>query len=235
MNIPVEQITGLLLAGGEGRRMGGLDKGLQLLRGMPLAAHVMRRLTPQVGTLLISANRHLDQYEQLGCRVIADEMSGFHGPLAGIHAGLLHCDTPWMLTAPCDSPFLPHDLAQRLAEAIVESGADLAYVVTGSSDEQGDRTRRDHTERDHTNRDHTQRDHTQRDHTQRDHAPREHPVFSLMRSDVRDSLARYLEGEGRKVREWQASINAVAVPFPDELAFRNLNTASDLADAEADS
>lgn len=224
MNIPVAQITGLLLAGGEGRRMGGLDKGLQLLHGEPLASHVMRRLTPQVGILLISANRHLDQYEQLGCRVIADEMSGFHGPLAGIHAGLQHCDTPWMLTAPCDSPFLPQDLAQRLADAIMESGADLAYAVTGSGDPQGD----------HGQRDHISRDHTSRDHPRRDPAPREHPVFSLMRTDLCDSLARYLEGGGRKVREWQASINAVAVTFPDELAFRNLNTASDLADAEAD-
>ncbi len=198
MNSPAEQITGLLLAGGQGHRMGGLDKGLQLLHGEPLAAHVMRRLSPQVGTLLISANRHLDQYGQLGCRVIADQLSGFHGPLAGIHTGLLHCDTPWMLTAPCDSPFLPHDLAQRLADAIVTQQADLAYVVTGSGD-----------------------------------AQREHPVFSLMRKEVRDSLARYLSGGGRKVREWQASINAVAVPFPDERAFRNINTASDLADAEA--
>lgn len=220
MNIPVEQITGLLLAGGEGRRMGGLDKGLRLLHGEPLASHVMRRLTPQVGTLLISANRHLDQYEQLGYRVIADEMSGFHGPLAGIHAGLQHCDTPWMLTAPCDSPFLPHDLAQRLAEAVIESGADLAYAVTGAGDAQGDHTRSDRTRRDCTQPD-------------PDPAPREHPVFSLVRTDLRDSLARYLEGGGRKVREWQASINAVAVFFPDELAFRNLNTASDLADAEA--
>ncbi len=200
MNIPAEQITGLLLAGGEGQRMGGLDKGLQRLRGEPLAAHVMRRLSPQVGTLLISANRHLDQYGQLGCRVIPDQLSGFHGPLAGIHTGLQQCDTPWMLTAPCDSPFLPHELVQRLADAIVAKQADLAYVVTGSGD-----------------------------------ARREHPVFSLMRKEVRDSLARYLAGGGRKVREWQASLNAVAVPFADEPAFRNLNTASDLADAEAGS
>ncbi len=178
--------------------MGGLDKGLQRLHGEPLAAHVMRRLSPQVGPMLISANRHLDQYRQLGCDVIADQLSGFHGPLAGIQAGLLHCDTPWMLTAPCDSPFLPHDLAQRLIDAIVRSEADLAYVVTGSGDVQ-----------------------------------REHPVFSLMRREVHDSLARYLEGGGRKVRHWQASSRAVAVPFPDEQAFRNLNTVSDLADAEA--
>ncbi len=198
VNIPAQQITGLLLAGGEGRRMGGRDKGLLLLHGEPLAAHVMRRLSPQVGTLLISANRHLDQYRQLGREVIADELSGFHGPLAGIHAGLRHCKTPWLLVAPCDSPFLPHDLLQRLGEAVLANDADLACVVTGAGE-----------------------------------ARREHPVFALMRTSLRDSLGRYLEGGGRKVREWQAGTKAVAVPFPDEQAFRNLNTASDLAEAEA--
>lgn len=199
MNIPVAQITGLLLAGGQGERMGGLDKGLQGLHGEPLAAHVLRRLSPQVGTLLISANRHLDEYRQLGSDVVVDQLSGFHGPLAGIHAGLTQCTTPWMLTVPCDSPFLPQDLAQRLIDAIVANDADLVYAVTGSGETQ-----------------------------------RVHPVFSLMRTDVRDSLARYLQDGGRKVREWQASQKSVAVPFLDEQAFRNLNTVSDLAAAEAE-
>ena len=196
MNIPVQQITGLLLAGGQGNRMGGLDKGLQLLQGEPLALHVMRRLSPQVGTLLVSANRHLDDYRQLGCDVIADELQGYQGPLAGIHAGLVHCATPWLLAAPCDSPFLPPDLGQRLAAAVIAHDADLACAVTGTGDMQ-----------------------------------RAHPVCALMRAALRDDLARYLASGGRKVREWQAGVKAVPVPFPDEQAFRNLNTRNDLAAA----
>lgn len=198
MNIPREQITGLLLAGGQGSRMDGRDKGLQLLHGEPLAVQVLRRLTPQVGTCVISANRHLDAYRQWGCEVFSDDLSGFHGPLAGIHAALTRCATPWLLTVPCDSPFLPQDLAQRLAQAVLANDADIACAVSGTGD-----------------------------------TLREHPVFSLMRVALRDSLARYLDNGGRKVREWQASARVVAVPFPDERAFRNLNTASDLAEAEA--
>ncbi len=118
--------------------MGGLDKGLQAFHGEPLALPVMRRIAPQAGTLLISANRHIDDYRQLGAEinadVITDTLAGYQGPLAGIHAGLQHCTTPWLLTVPCDSPFLPLDLAQRLGAAIITHDADLAYAVTGSGD-----------------------------------------------------------------------------------------------------
>lgn len=111
-------ITGLLLAGGQGRRMGGVDKGLQPFRGRPLAAWSLERLAPQVGQVLINANQHPDQYAALGHPVVADAIGGFAGPLAGMHAGLAACTTPWLATVPCDSPFLPSDLVARLAQAI---------------------------------------------------------------------------------------------------------------------
>lgn len=110
-------VTGLILAGGEGRRMGGVDKGLQLFQGHPLVAHVMARLRPQVGHVLISANRHRDRYAALGARVLPDTRPGFAGPLAGIEAGLAVCTTPWLVVVPCDGPFLPLDLVARLAAA----------------------------------------------------------------------------------------------------------------------
>ncbi|WP_077035355.1 molybdenum cofactor guanylyltransferase MobA [Pelomonas sp. KK5] len=108
-------ITGLILAGGRGSRMGGVDKGLQLLDGRPLVEHVLARLRPQVGALLINANRHADEYGRYGCRVVADADASFAGPLAGMLAGLRAAGTEWLLAVPCDAPLLPPDLAARLA------------------------------------------------------------------------------------------------------------------------
>ena len=124
-------ITGLVLAGGMGRRMGSIDKGLVEFRGKPMVAHVINRLAPQVETLVINANRSLVEYGSFGCPVISDEVSGFAGPLAGLHAGLKHCATPFIITAPCDSPFLPTDLVLRLYEALKENIAELAVAKTG--------------------------------------------------------------------------------------------------------
>ena len=107
-------ITGLILAGGEGRRMGGADKGLIEFAGRPLIEHVIERLQPQVGTLLISANRNLDAYRRYGFPVLTDQLEQRLGPLAGIQAGLQACTTSWLLVCPCDSPRLPLDLAQRM-------------------------------------------------------------------------------------------------------------------------
>jgi len=129
--IDKEQITGLILAGGKGTRMGSVDKGLQTFRGKPMVEQVLQRLQPQVGTLIINANRHLDMYEAFGVPVVPDEISGFAGPLAGLHAGLSHCETPYLVTAPCDSPFLPMDLVDKLSEALVAAQADIAVAVTG--------------------------------------------------------------------------------------------------------
>lgn len=126
--IPTADITGLLLAGGMGRRMGGADKGLIALDGVPMASRVLERLRPQVGPLLVNANRHLEQWRDYGLPVVSDEIGGFSGPLAGVHAGLLASTTPWLLTVPCDSPFFPDDLARRLAAALAVSGAQLAVA-----------------------------------------------------------------------------------------------------------
>ena len=132
-SIDKQQITGLILAGGKGTRMGSVDKGLQMFRGKPMVAHVVQRLQAQVGKLIINANRHLDVYEALGAPVVPDEISGFAGPLAGLHAGLSVCETPYLVTAPCDSPFLPVDLVDKLSEALVAAKADIAVAVTGDS------------------------------------------------------------------------------------------------------
>jgi len=128
--IPTEHITGLVLAGGRGSRMGGVDKGLQSHLGIPLALHAMQRLSPQVGTLMISANRHLDTYATFGAPVWPDAMADHPGPLAGFLAGLEHCRTPYLVTVPCDTPNFPIDLVSRLAEGLIEQGMQIAIAAT---------------------------------------------------------------------------------------------------------
>jgi molybdopterin molybdotransferase len=125
-----EQISALILAGGRGSRMGHVDKGLQPFRGATMVAHVLERLAPQVGEVSINANQNLDAYAAFGVPVWPDETTGFAGPLAGLEAGLRHCATPYLLSAPCDSPFLPADLAARLFDALQSQGADVALAVT---------------------------------------------------------------------------------------------------------
>ena len=123
-------ITGLILAGGRGSRMGGVDKGLQPFGGVPLALHALLRLGPQVGELMINANRNLSAYESMGVPVWPDAQADYAGPLAGWLAGLERCETPYLVTVPCDSPNFPTDLVQRLAQALVASGADIAMAAT---------------------------------------------------------------------------------------------------------
>ena len=125
----MEGITGIVLAGGQGRRMGGVDKGLQLLHGKPMVATVIARLAPQVDDIVINANQNLAEYERFGHRVVPDAISGFQGPLAGLHAGLCATSHALALTVPCDSPFLPEDLAARLHSYL--GGRDLAVAKTG--------------------------------------------------------------------------------------------------------
>jgi len=129
-----DDITGLVLAGGRGTRMGGVDKGLQNHRGMPLALHALMRLSPQVGQAMVNANRNLGAYESLGVPVWPDSVPDFAGPLAGVLTGLEHCDTPWMLTVPCDSPDFPEDLAERLSQAVAHEDAEVAIAATRSPD-----------------------------------------------------------------------------------------------------
>jgi molybdopterin-guanine dinucleotide biosynthesis protein A len=200
MKIDINQITGLVLAGGRGSRMGNVDKGLQNFRGAPMALHVIMRLSPQVGTIMINANQNLGPYEGFGVPVWPDQIGGFAGPLAGLQTGLSHCETEYLVTAPCDSPFLPHDLVERLAEALVENNADLAVAVTVEGDDQRRQS---------------------------------HPVFCLMTASLLPHLERFLQEGGRKIDAWYASLNVAEVDFPDEKAFRNINTLEELRKYEA--
>ena len=122
-------VTGIVLAGGQGRRMGGVDKGLQPLRGKPMIAWVLERLKPQVAEIVLNANQNVEKYEAYGHRVVRDEIGGFAGPLAGLHAGLKFAKHPLVVTVPCDSPFLPADLVSRLQAAL--AGNQLAVARTG--------------------------------------------------------------------------------------------------------
>lgn len=110
--------------------MGGVDKGLKLLQGRPLVAWVLERFTPQVDEILINANRNQEQYGQFGYRVLPDEIGGFAGPLAGLHRGLTEASHPLVVTVPCDSPFLPLDLVQRLRAQLEQEHAQLAVAKT---------------------------------------------------------------------------------------------------------
>jgi len=128
--IDTNDITGLILAGGRGSRMGGVDKGLQAHLGMPLAMHALLRLSPQVGEVMINANRNLAAYESMGAPVWPDTLSDYPGPLAGFLTGLEHCETPYLATVPCDSPHFPHDLVARLAERLDADAAEIAIAAT---------------------------------------------------------------------------------------------------------
>ncbi|PKO35520.1 MAG: molybdenum cofactor guanylyltransferase MobA [Betaproteobacteria bacterium HGW-Betaproteobacteria-7] len=125
-----DKITGVILAGGLGRRMGGIDKGLQELRGQPMVHWVVERLAPQVDELLINANQNGERYAAFGHRVVPDQIPDFAGPLAGLHAALSAAAHPLVATAPCDSPFLPADLVSRLHAALTAEAADLAVART---------------------------------------------------------------------------------------------------------
>ena len=202
MNLTPANLTGLVLAGGRGTRMGGVDKGLQLLHGEPLAAHVLKRLAPQTGPPLNNAHRHAEVYAGLGApfgaAVVADTLAGFPGPLAGLLAGLRAAGTDFVLSAPCDSPGLPADLAARLGEALDAHGADIATVTT--TDAHGQTSI--------------------------------HPVFALLRTSLADDLAAFLDAGERKVRAWYARHKTVEVAFADERAFYNINSLQELADLE---
>lgn len=200
--IDTHDITGLVLAGGRGARMGGLDKGLQSFHGVPLALHALRRLQPQVGRVLLSANRHLDVYAAFGVPVWPDALDDYSGPLAGFLAGLAHCETPWLLAVPCDTPLFPADLATRLATAAAREGADLALPAAPETDDSGAVQWR------------------------------RQPALCLLRASLKNSLERYLAGGGRKIGAWAAQQRCAVVPFDapgdDAQAFCNANTFADL-------
>jgi molybdenum cofactor guanylyltransferase len=135
MVIPRADITGLVLAGGRGSRMGGVDKGLQSYAGRPLAQHALMRLLPQVGQAMINANRNLDVYRAMDVPVWPDEMPDFPGPLAGMLSGLSHCKTPYLVTVPCDAPNYPLDLVSILAQGLSQSNGVLATAYTRGADQ----------------------------------------------------------------------------------------------------
>jgi molybdopterin-guanine dinucleotide biosynthesis protein A len=193
------QITGLILAGGRGSRMGGIDKGLQPYRGLPLAMHALMRLQPQVGELMINANRNLAAYESFGVPVWPDADSEFGGPLSGFLVGLERAETPYLLTVPCDTPDFPADLVARLAQALEAEDAELAMPRTPRVEDDGS-----------------------------GEALQRQPVFCLMTTTLLESLVRYLQGGGRKIDRWTAQHRVAVVDFDDARAFFNANTPDEL-------
>ncbi len=201
-----EAVTGLVLAGGRGARMGGADKGLQNFKGLPLALYTLMRLQMQQGPplaeILINANRNLSAYEAFGAPVWPDTLDGFAGPLAGFLTGLERCETPLLLTVPCDTPLFPLDLLERLHNALLNEDADMA--MAGACEEDGQL--------------------------------RAQPVFCLMRVEVLESLVTFTHQGGRKIDAWTAQLKTVLAPFnrpnDDPRAFFNANTVEQLQSLE---
>jgi molybdopterin-guanine dinucleotide biosynthesis protein A len=129
---PRDEITAVILAGGRARRMGGQDKGLIEVSGRPMIDYVLEVLVPQVGHIVINANRNCERYASYGYPVIGDEIRGFQGPLAGIVSSMADVETPYLLTAPCDSPFLPEDLGSLLYGALMKGEAEIAVAHDGT-------------------------------------------------------------------------------------------------------
>jgi len=127
MPTKTQNITAVILAGGQGSRLGGVDKGLIQLQQMSLVQHVINRIKPQVTEIIISANRNLDVYTNLGYPVYTDEVSNFAGPLAGILKALQHCQSEWLLTIPADSPFIADDLTRRLIQNVEDNKIAIAH------------------------------------------------------------------------------------------------------------
>ncbi len=204
--IDSSEITGLILAGGRGSRMGGVDKGLQNFNGMPMALHTLMRLQMQVGQVMINANRNLAAYESFGAEVWPDVLADYPGPLAGFLTGLERCETPYLVTTPCDSPRFPLDLVARLAEAMEREQAEIAMAAAPEKDEQGEVK------------------------------VRTQPVFCLLRIELLESLVQFTQGGGRKIDAWTALHKTVVVPFDapgdDPLAFANANTLTELKQLE---
>jgi len=197
-------ITALLLAGGRGSRMGHVDKGLQQFRGSTMAAHVLQRLAPQAGVLAINANQNIDTYALFGVPVWPDDLEGFEGPLAGLETGLRRCTTQYLVTAPCDCPFLPPDLVAQLSHALESQGAELALAETEEAGADGVLR------------------------------VQPHPVFALVKVSALPQLSAYLAGGGRRMDGWYPSIKVARVRFDDANAFRNINTLYELQQFEKD-
>lgn len=195
-------ITGWVLAGGQGSRMGGVDKGLQLFQGQALAKRAAERLSPQVNKVCINANRHLEDYRAWGLEVFPDKEQGFAGPLMGFLTGLQHCPTDWLLVVPCDSPFFPLDVASRLAAEASARQTPLAVVNAPELLNAGT------------------------------FELRPQPVFCLLHKDLKDSLESFLASGGRKIDAWTSAHPLALVNFnlasDAPQAFANANTWAEL-------
>ncbi len=201
-------ITGLILAGGRGSRMGGVDKGLQSYNGLPMALHTLTRLQigGSVGQVMINANRNLAAYESFGAAVWPDVLADYAGPLAGFLTGLERCETPYLVTVPCDTPRLPIDLVPRLARAMQDQDAEIAMAAAPEAGAEGPLQLRPQ------------------------------PVFCLLRVSLLESLVAFTHEGGRKIDAWTARHNTVLTPFDlpgdDPRAFFNANTLAELRELE---
>jgi len=204
--IPIEDITGLVLAGGRGSRMGGVDKGLQNHLGMPLALHCLLRLQLQVGSAMVNANRNLGAYESMGVPVWPDLQADFAGPLAGMLVGLEHCETPWLVTVPCDTPNFPLNLVERLAAAAQAEDADIAMAATREPAQETDVNAA----------------------TQGQPMVQVQPVFCLLKASLLESVQAFLDSGQRKIDRWTAQHRCATVVFDDSAAFFNANTVEEL-------
>ncbi|MDP3654648.1 MAG: molybdenum cofactor guanylyltransferase MobA [Rhodoferax sp.] len=215
LSIHPKTICAVVLAGGRGTRMGGVDKGLQDFKGQALAWHAVQRLQAQAGgapgLIAINANRNVQAYTAWGQPVWPDTMEDFAGPLAGFQTALQHCqqqDTPfeYLLTVPCDSPLFPLDLLERLTLGLSTSGADIALAAIPEAGRDGVTTLR------------------------------AQPVFCLMRTSLQASLVDYMASGGRKIAAWTALHPLVEVPFntlrDDPRDFANANTLTQLHQLE---
>ncbi|OIN94316.1 MAG: molybdenum cofactor guanylyltransferase MobA [Comamonadaceae bacterium CG1_02_60_18] len=207
--VQAQDITALILAGGRGSRMGGVDKGLQAFNGLALALHTLNRLQMGggVGGIMLNANRNLAAYESFGVEVWPDGMADYPGPLAGFLTGLERCETPFLLTVPCDTPLLPLDLATRLANALDAAQADIAMAAAPEAGRNGPMQ------------------------------VRAQPVFCLMKVELLESLLRFTQEGGRKIDAWTALHKTVVVPFDqpgdNPQAFFNANTLAELHQLES--
>ena len=212
--IPSEDITGLVLAGGRGSRMGGVDKGLQNHLGMPLALHCLLRLQLQVGSAMLNANRNLGAYESMGVPVWPDTQADFAGPLAGMLVGLEHCETPWLVTVPCDTPNFPLDLVERLAAAAQAEGADIAMAATRESGQGAGPSAGANADA--------------KADAQGQPEVQVQPVFCLLKASLLESLQTFLDSGQRKIDRWTAQHRCATVVFDDSAAFFNANTVEEL-------
>ena len=192
------QITGVVLAGGRGTRMGGLDKGMQLYGGLPLAQHSLRRLQTQVCTVLLNANRNLEQYRRFDVPVVTDTIADFAGPLAGFIAAMEICRTPYLVTVPCDTPQFPLDLVARMVQALADASADIA--MASALEVAADGTPAWHRQ----------------------------PVFCLLKTSLLPGLRAFVAEGGRKIGAWTAQQHTVHVAFDEPGAFANANTLAQL-------